>query len=156
MGRRSSHDHYKDHILSLLKAGKMPSEILAIYPDLPLSTAYRWLYDLKKDLKIDSNIDFNKPNEPSKLVALAGYAEQSDIALARSTLRGILKERGCPQSVKVQAALGLMKLAYLRSELPKHIVDEEERVERDVHQADVSRLTEDELMARIREKLQAP
>jgi hypothetical protein len=156
MGRRSSHEHYKDHIFALLKQGRTPLEVLAVYPDLPSSTIYRWFNDYKKEFKNQSHIDSNKSIESPKFTLLDGYAEQSDISLARATLRGLLKQRDCPQSVKVQAALGLMKLAYLRSELPKHIIDEDEK--RDISEAReaIGTLTDEELMMRIREKLQAP
>lgn len=152
MARKSSHDHYKRHILDLLKSGKSPNEILAIYPDLPSSTIYRW----RSDIEADSNILSNKPQETAKITLLDGYAEQSDISLARSTLRGLLKQRDCPQAVKVQAALGLMKLAYLRSELPKHIINEEDRGDLDEARGAIATLTDEELQARIREKMAAP
>lgn len=156
MGRRSSHEHYKDHIFTLLSQGKTPLEVLAVYPDLPTSTIYRWFKEFKKDFNNQSHTESQKPPETAKVTLLDGYGEQSDIALARSTLRGLLKQRDCPQSVKVQAALGLMKLAYLRSELPKHILNDEEKSDMAEVRGAIATLTDEELHAKIREKMMAP
>lgn len=154
MARPGAFEHLKSEILKAYNEGAKPLDVLKKYPDLPRMNAYRW-YRLRfgTTSETDSESDAEGQHPPS-LVALDGKQQQSDIALARTALRRIVKGGdGIPPAVVVQAAVALMKLAHLRHELPKHIIDETEVGDLQAARDRIRDLPPEELARRYREAL---
>lgn len=138
MTRRSRWEHLKDEIIQHCKEGKTPKQLYLMFPDVPPRTIRDW-YDLvyprtpphfpkdSPDTKTIIPEDTQVIPSRKRLVALDGGEQLSDFALARKTLRAIAKNFDQPGAyVGVQAAAGLLRLIQIRSEIPKHILDEVE------------------------------
>jgi len=137
MPRRSQHEHLKPQAVRLYRRGVIPNHV-ALKLGIPKSTAYDWFKEFKSaESPVMGEIVEPIPESDRKPEASPGISKihklavieggNSDIALAKRTLREICdsNESG---AVRVQAALGLMRLAALRAELPKHVLEETEQV----------------------------
>lgn len=159
MARRSRSEHLKPEIFALFDKGMKAPEVKKAYPQVAARTLYEWhkvwLNAESKQLRnasgrkesddrahlrdLDAPILTVVPFDPSEV------RQQSDIALARRTLRDVAGDRRINPAIRVQASLGLMKLAYLRSELPKHIIEESldadiEQISKDLEERSPSEL----------------
>lgn len=160
MARISAWEHLKPEIEAEFRSGKQPIEVYGAYPAVPRGTIREWFKPFRQDsandsanLKPATRADVEVLPPRSSLVALEGGQQQSDIALARRTLRAIAKDSDVSPAVQVQAALGLMKLACLRHELPKHILEETEESRLEDERDRIRDLPPEEIARRIREAL---
>ena len=151
MARPSKFAHLKPEIEAAYKEGKQPKDLYAIYPDVPGATMREWFYPFRDnsaniprdgETAIAVGVEVMQPR--SNVVGLPPQ-EQSDISLARNTLRKVCKDKDVNPAVRVHAAGYLMKLAALRHELPRHILDETEpTAEETLQKIEVEFITPDE------------
>ena len=133
MARPGNFTHLKPEIEAAFQKGKQPSDLFQIFPQVPRSTLRHWysVYKQNQHKTILSDPEKAQAVVPEvlpsggNLVALQSQ-EQSDIGLARNTLRKVCKDTSINPATRVQAAAYLMRLAFLRHELPKHILEETE------------------------------
>lgn len=135
---RSQHENLKPDVIKRFKEGVQVRQLQHEFPQIPVRTLYRW-FDawLEKDTSDDLSDNLTPVtlvDTPSTVLTLVPFdknakRQESDVRLARRVLRDVASDRECNPAVRVQASLALMRMAYLRAELPKHIVEEIEEVD---------------------------
>jgi len=132
MARPGNFTHLKPELEAAFKEGKQPRDLYGQYPQIPRSTIRDWHSALWRNSAIIPSDPENahavgvEVLPPRTNVVGLPPQEQSDISLARNTLRKICKDKEVNPAIRVHAAGYLMKLASLRHELPKHILEETE------------------------------
>lgn len=126
MARRSQWEEYKPRVWQSFNRGVIPAQIIAKF-GVAKSTAYDWHKDWKRGKPaIPEPRRHPSPPHPVSGVyerkVIEKEEELSDFALAEKVLRAIASGEEHPNVVRVQACLGLIRLAQMQAELPSHIL----------------------------------